>query len=251
MPVTIERLDARPRTAAELAAVSEGAWPAFISADEVVAALWDRVRAEFAHLELAAVVDSSLVANGWAVPVRWDGTIGDLPAGFTGSLVRALDNFDRNATPNTLVICAAQIHPALQRSGLAARLLTAFIDLAPKYGLDSVIVPLRPTLKHRYPLTPISSYAGWTRSDGRPLDPWLRTHLQMGATVLCPIEVSQTMTGTIAEWESWTGLVFPESGTYVIDGGLSTLTIETENDQGIYQEPGVWVQHRSRRAARH
>jgi hypothetical protein len=158
--------------------------------------------------------------------------------------VRALDNLDENATPNTLVICAAQIHPGLQRTGLAARLLNAFIDLAPGYGLDSVIVPLRPTLKHRYPLTPISAYAGWTRNDGQPLDPWLRTHLRMGATVLSPIQVSQTMTGTVVEWETWTGLVLPDSGTYVIDGGLSTLTIDTETDQGIYQEPGIWLRHR-------
>jgi GNAT superfamily N-acetyltransferase len=201
-------------------------------------------RTEFAHLELAALDGSALTATGWAVPVRWDGTCADLPAGFTGTLVRALDNLDENATPNTLVICAAQIHPGLQRTGLAARLLNAFIDLAPGYGLDSVIVPLRPTLKHRYPLTPISAYAGWTRNDGQPLDPWLRTHLRMGATVLSPIQVSQTMTGTVVEWETWTGLVLPDSGTYVIDGGLSTLTIDTETDQGIYQEPGIWLRHR-------
>ncbi len=244
MPVTIERLDARPRTDAELAALSEGAWPAFISADKTVAAVWDRVRTEFAHLELAALDGSALVATGWAAPVRWNGTCADLPAGFTGTLVRALDNLDANATPNTLVICAAQIHPGLQRTGLAAQILNAFIDLSPGYGLDSVIVPLRPTLKHRYPLTPISAYTGWTRHDGQPLDPWLRTHLRMRATVLCPIEVSQTMTGTVDEWQTWTGLALPESGTYVIDGGLATLTINTEKDQGIYQEPGIWVRHR-------
>ncbi len=42
---------------------------------------------------------------------------------------------------------------------------------------------------------------------------------------------------------SWslTGLVFPDSGTYVIDGGLSTRTFNTEKDHGIYQEPGIWV----------
>ncbi|RJT96588.1 hypothetical protein D6T65_15760 [Arthrobacter frigidicola] len=184
------------------------------------------------------------MATGWAVPVHWDRTRADLPAGFTGTLVRALENLDANAAPNTLVICAAQIHPGHQRTGLAAQVLIAFIDLAPKHGLESVIVPLRPTLKHRYPLTPIGSYAGWTRTDGQPLDPWLRTHLRMGAKVLCPIEVSQTMTGTIPEWETWTGLAFPESGTYVIDGGLFTLGINTRLDLGVYTEPGIWLQHR-------
>jgi hypothetical protein len=115
--VTLERLDARVRTDSQLAALPEAAWPAFISADKVVAAIWDRVRTEFAHLELAALDDSVLAATGWAVPVRWIGTHADLPAGFTGTLVRAMENLDENATPNTLVICAAQIPPACNGPG--------------------------------------------------------------------------------------------------------------------------------------
>jgi hypothetical protein len=51
------------------------------------------------------------------------------------------------------------------------------------------------------------------------------------------------MTGTVAEWESWTELAFPVSGNYVIPDGVSLLRIDRERDHGEYVEPNVWVQH--------
>jgi hypothetical protein len=56
------------------------------------------------------------------------------------------------------------------------------------------------------------------------LDPWIRTHQRLGAEILSAAPASQTMTGTVAEWERWTGMAFPESGDYAIPGGLSLLT---------------------------
>jgi hypothetical protein len=52
------------------------------------------------------------------------------------------------------------------------------------------------------------------------------------------------MTGTVAQWEEWTGMVLPASGEYVIPGGLSTLRVDRDADEGIYVEPNIWVQHR-------
>ncbi len=93
----------------------------------------------------------------------------------------------------------------------------------------------------RYPLTDIATYQTWTREDGLPLDPWLRTHVRLGAKILAPAPASQTITGTVAEWEKWTGMPFPSPGTYTIPAGPSTLTI-TDNI-GTYTEPNIWVRH--------
>jgi hypothetical protein len=106
-----------------------------------------------------------------------------------------------------------------------------------------MIAPVRPTLKSRYPLTDIAEFMTWTRDDGLPLDPWLRTHVRLGATILAPAPVSQTMTGTVTEWEQWTGMAFPASGTYVITDGLTTLEIDRPADTGIYREPNIWMRH--------
>lgn len=52
------------------------------------------------------------------------------------------------------------------------------------------------------------------------------------------------MTGTVAEWQEWTGMVFPDSGDYVIPDGLTPLRVDRDLDQGIYTEPNLWLRHR-------
>jgi len=84
----------------------------------------------------------------------------------------------------------------------------------------------------------------WTRPDGAPLDPWLRAHWRLGGRIIATAPQSQTMTGTVDDWQHWTGMLFPSAGQYVIPGGLSTLHIDLDSDRGTYVEPNVWVQHR-------
>ena len=55
--------------------------------------------------------------------------------------------------------------------------------------------------------------------------------------------------GSVGEWESWTGLRFPDSGCYVVPGALVPVEIERERDEGVYVEPNVWMHHRIRRKA--
>jgi hypothetical protein len=49
--------------------------------------------------------------------------------------------------------------------------------------------------------------------------------------------------GTVAQWEEWTEMAFPESGEYVIPGALVPITIDCEADHGEYVEPNVWCVH--------
>lgn len=62
------------------------------------------------------------------------------------------------------------------------------------------------------------------RPAGAPLDPWIRTHWRLGARVLATAPSSQVITATVAEWQTWTGMAFPDSGDYVIPNGLSNCT---------------------------
>jgi hypothetical protein len=49
--------------------------------------------------------------------------------------------------------------------------------------------------------------------------------------------------GTVAQWEEWTGMVFPESGQYIIEGACQPVRIERESDLGEYYDPNVWMKH--------
>ncbi|MEW6060072.1 MAG: N-acetyltransferase, partial [Actinomycetota bacterium] len=55
---------------------------------------------------------------------------------------------------------------------------------------------------------------------------------------------SMTVTGTVADWETWTGMAFPDSAPYVVPGALVPIVIDHEHDEGRYVEPNVWMRHR-------
>ena len=95
---------------------------------------------------------------------------------------------------------------------------------------------------------PIERYMTWRRHDGLPFDPWLRLHERLGGQMLTPCPGSVRITGTVAEWESWAGMAFPESGEYVVPGALSLVRIDRERDVGEHIEPNVWVRHDPLRA---
>ena len=116
-------------------------------------------------------------------------------------------------------------------------------ELAERHGLRRLIAPVRPSWKERYPLAPIERYITWRREDGQLLDPWMRLHERLGARVATALPHSMRITGTVQEWESWTGLAFPESGAYVFPHGLAPVAIDRESDVGIYWEPNVWMIH--------
>jgi hypothetical protein len=118
-------------------------------------------------------------------------------------------------------------------------------SLAARHALGGLIAPVRPTLKSLYPFVPMSRYADWTRADGSPFDPWLRVHWRLGAERLAIAPRSLVVTGTVAEWEEWTGMAFPQSGDYVVPGALEPVTIDRERNAGRYEEPNVWMRHPS------
>ena len=111
-------------------------------------------------------------------------------------------------------------------------------------GHADLVAPVRPSEKHRYPLVPIERYVCWRRDDGRLLDAWLRTHEQAGAELVGVAGHSMRISGTVGDWERWTGLRFPDSGAYVVPGALVPVEIDRERDEGLYVEPNVWMHHR-------
>ncbi|CAM5636075.1 hypothetical protein [Streptomyces viridochromogenes] len=245
MILKVERTDARTWPDEQMKELFSEGFPEFITADRLVKQYIGRVGEWFADLNLMLVDDRDVpVASGWGVPIHWDGLPASLPTGYTQALVRAVEGREAGIAPNTLVICGAIVTPSLKGQGLAGKTLEALRQAAKDAGLPQVIAPVRPTTKAQYPLTPIEAFMRWSREeDGLALDPWIRTHQRLGATILAAAPASQTMTGTVAEWERWTGMAFPDSGDYVIPDGLSLLTIDREADQGVYQEPNVWMRH--------
>jgi len=143
--------------------------------------------------------------------------------------------------PDVLSAMIAVVDRRRHGEGLSRLLLEAMRDLARDAGFSSLIAPVRPTWKERYPLIAMERYAWWTRSDGLPFDPWLRVHARLGAELLEVCPASMTVEGSSTEWEGWTGMAFPEDGDYVVPGAL--VPVVFCDGRGTYVEPNVWMRH--------
>ena len=233
----------RPDLAEQGKAALLPGWPEFIFHDQVSAGLIDRAGECFPQFDVRLVAGDEVVAGAWAVALRWDGTVRSLPGGYDGALVRSVTEHQSALRPDTLCAMAAAVRADCQGAGLGGTLLRELRARAARAGLDRMIAPVRPVLKSRYPLTPMARFARWTRPDGTHLDPWIRTHQRLGATIIGPAARSMVVTGTVAEWQDWTGLAFPESGRYVVPGALDLLEIDAERGHGTYAETNLWMRH--------
>ncbi|MCK4653617.1 MAG: hypothetical protein KAU01_04150, partial [Candidatus Cloacimonetes bacterium] len=142
--------------------------------------------------------------------------------------------------------CALSItvNPKYQGKGISTEMIKAMFQIGRKHDLESLIIPVRPTLKKDYPLTDMKRYITWKREDGQLFDPWLRIHKKLGGEIIKECSKAMKISGTISDWENWTGMKFPESGKYIIPGALEQVEINVEENEGIYIEPNVWVEHR-------
>jgi GNAT superfamily N-acetyltransferase len=221
-------------------------WPEYNLHGEYLNRHWDRLFREFPDFQFALCdpdTPDGVMAEGHTVPCSWDGTPAGLGDGIDSMIAAGFAALDEGRRPSALCALAAEIRPRFQGRGLADRILDAMAGLARDAGLAHLIAPVRPSLKDRYPITPIERYVTWTRANGEPFDPWIRVHTRRGGRISRPVPRSMHITGTVAEWEQWTGMQFPDDGTYTFPGGLAVVEIDHGEDRGSYWEPNVWIVH--------
>jgi GNAT superfamily N-acetyltransferase len=213
-------------------------FPEYMHHNEPGGRYWRRLYDEFPDYQLALLDGEELVAELHSVPAAWDGTLADLPPGWDDIFPRA---FESDREPSTLFALAISVLPERQGTRLSSAMIEAMRDAARTTGLRDLAAPVRPTLKARYPLIPIERYMEWRREDGSHFDPWLRVHERVGGRILAAAPESMTIEAPVAEWEEWTGMRFPEDGSYVFPEALAPL--EVRDGTGRHVEPNVWVVH--------
>ena len=127
------------------------------------------------------------------------------------------------------------------RRGLAVRLIKGLRAATAQAGGRALIAPVRPVLKDRYPLVDMAEYLSWRTPDDEPFDPWVRTHVRVGARALGVARASMTITGSVEDWRSWVEDPLPGPGAFVVPGGLAPMVVL--DGTGTYVEPNVWLVH--------
>jgi GNAT superfamily N-acetyltransferase len=239
-PTRAERTGKQPH----IASLESGIWPEFMYHDPVLERLFGRVIDEYSEFQFYVWDDEreQVVGAGNAIPAAWDGEAASLPDGGVDAVVEERFADD---PPQPSVLCALQIviAPEVRAQGLSSRMIKRMAEIGRDHGLDTLIAPVRPNLKHRYPLVDMEQYVTWRREDGTLLDPWLRTHERLGAPIAKVAAESMRVPGTVSQWEEWAEMAFPESGSYVVPGALVPVEIDRERDEGLYVEPNVWMVH--------
>ena len=241
---TLTTLTERPDLDPAVDAHHAGMWEPFMVESEVANRMFPRAHADWPDHQLILLdASGAVVATSNAMPLAWDGTDADLPDSWDEQVLRSAADVDAGRAPTALGAMLIVVGRGRRGSGLSGVMLGAMQAAGRAARYRAVIACVRPTEKHRYPLTPIQRYADWTRPDGLPFDPWIRLHVRLGGRIVRAAPHSMRIRGSVADWETWTGLSFPDSGQYVVPTATSPVTIDRGRDEGVYFDENVWIVH--------
>ncbi|MDQ8040075.1 MAG: GNAT family N-acetyltransferase [Rickettsiella sp.] len=236
-------------------------WPAFMMHSKVSMDNWSKIiSGDLAKYHIVALKNNgvsgeTIVGVASAVPlpgVEIDQAAAMLPdEGWDEAVLRSVNYFNNldQAKKNDMdpsIICALSVtvSPNYRSTGLAAKLIAELCQISKKARFKAMAVPLRPTKRTQYPLQSFEEYCSWQREDGLPFDPWIRTHVKLGAKIVKVAARSMVIDGSLFEWQDWTNLRFLKSGQYWIPGGLAPLVVDVEQSRARYAEPNLWIIHK-------
>ncbi len=219
-------------------------WPEFMLHDPVAIKYWSKLFEYFPDYQFTLKSEGEYIGMANCIPIYWDKPLEELPEkGWDWVFKKGIDDYENKRKPNILNGLQIAVNKEHQKKGISSIILKEMVNLAKEKGFEKVIIPVRPSLKSLYPLIFIDSYINWKREDNLPYDPWLRVHIRFGGKIIKVCHEAMYISGTIKEWEKWTGLRFFESGEYIVKGGLNPVKIDLNNDIGEYVEPNIWVLH--------
>jgi len=235
------KLDDNPKFIDVINKIHSEPWPRFLNESAIIKKYWRKLYKIYPQYQFLLKDNSEYIGLANTFPIYWNGEIVNLPTGFDESIETILREPE---AANTLCALAIVIKRKFSGKGLSSLILEYVKEAGKTYGFTDLIIPVRPTLKSKYPLIPMKNYMIWERS-GLPFDPWLRVHVKNGGKILKEAYPSMVVRGSVAEWQEWTGLYFGDNGEYIIEGALNPVRIDVKNDFGEYIEPNVWVLHKT------
>ena len=225
------------------------AFPEFLYYSDTVADYWDKMVSYYDKFQLMLLKQDQVIAVINCLPMDLDVSEKALPDdAFDWAFAKSISDYESGKKLNAAVGVQIVVARAFQGKGVSRTALELLKRACRQRGLEKFIIPVRPTLKSRYPLQDMEDYIQWMREDGLPFDPWLRVHVRCNGHMVRVCRHAVEIKGTIAQWEKWTKMAFPQSGEYIVAGALCPVFIDRDSDIGRYVEPNVWVSYDLNRA---
>lgn len=228
--------------AKEYAALCKSTWSEIIQTSGTGYKYWEQLFHYFPNFQLIYEdADGEWIGFANTIPLHYDGALDDLPdTGWDWLIAKGESDYESGLQPNMLGGLQIGVNPKYRSQGYSSILLNKAKDFQKSKALSRFILPIRPTMKHLHPKVKMEEYMTW-KNNNKIYDPWIRTHLKNGAKIIKVCPEAMRVEGSIADWEKWTGKRFNKSGQYAIDGGLSMVEIDLENEKGLYLEPNIWI----------
>jgi hypothetical protein len=220
------------------------AFPTFLYYTEIAANTWDKMIEYYKDYQLLFLHDESIVCVFNCMPMNHDFSDEELPENaFEWGMEKGLKDFEDGKEINAALGVQIIIPEEYQGKGISSLVVAEIKNMCVKMGIRKLIIPIRPTLKSRYPINDMEHYIYWKNENGLPFDPWIRVHVKQKGKIIGTCTNAVEIKGTVEKWEKWTNMKFPESGMYVVEGALCPVMIDRENNLGAYIEPNVWVSY--------
>jgi GNAT superfamily N-acetyltransferase len=222
-------------------------WPEFMLHDLVADFYFARLLETWRDWTLMALDGETVAERSHCVPFAFGDEVGRPnlpPSGWDAIIYWSFVDELKGRAPNVVGGLEVTISSKYQGRGLAAEMLKSMTGMCSRRGFNDLYIPVRPSQKHNEPHTPMNVYAMRMRDDGLPEDPWLRVHARLGAQYEGVCQTAMSISGTLDEWRTWTGLPFDATGPVIVPRALSPVHVDVEHDHAVYVEPKVWMHNR-------
>ena len=169
--------------------IAEISWPEFMLQDLIANEHWHELFDRFNEYQFA-LLDTEMnrmAAMANSLPFFWDKPLEDLPeGGWDWVFLQAIEDHKKSVKPNIQSAIQINIHPEYQSQGLSSIMVQAMRGIGKTRGFQSLVAPVRPNQKSKYPLTSIDDYITWETDGGLPFDAWgaLIASLLLGTATL-------------------------------------------------------------------
>lgn len=238
--ITFVTYSARPDLISDAKRIEIDAYPAFLNYESAFIKHWDTLDQDYPDYQLIGLDNHTgeIIGVAYTAPIKFHGNLENLPAeGWNW----VMSNFKRDASYHAGL--SIVINKNFQGLGYAKYFIQAIKELGENKQHAFTIIPVRPTFKKYYPLISMNDYIKWQNKKGDIYDPWLRLHLKQGGKIIKICSHSMQVEMSVASWQEYMNVEIIGSGSYVIEGGLTTVEIDIDNDIGVYFEPNVWMLH--------
>ncbi len=217
-------------------------WPAPLAEALIENSYWQALETLFPETQMLLLdSEEQIIGIANTIPFYWAGALEALPdQGWDWMLQQGIEGKKQNIAPNYLGGLQIGINKGFQGQGYSGIIVNKAKEVCEEMGLNNLVIPVRPSLKHLFPEEEIQEYLQRKKGD-HLYDPWLRTHEKSGAQVLKVCPSSMTIPKPIDTWQKHLNQPIQQSAEYIIPGLLNPVFMDLDKQEGVYLEPNVWV----------